>query len=55
MELKWLPNGVKFRYGLANTDFVEFGDSSKDFIDLEAQAGPKSVPKQDPKGKASGK
>ena len=23
MELKWFPNGVKFRYGLANTDFYE--------------------------------
>ena len=34
MELKWLPNGIKFRYGLANTDLVEFDDSIKDFIDL---------------------
>ena len=23
MELKLLPNGVKFRYGSANTDFYE--------------------------------
>ena len=55
---KLLPNNIKFRHGLANTDFIEFCDSFKDFIDffgmwgwiLEAQTGPKSVPK----GKAYG-
>ena len=48
-----LPNNIKFRYGLANTDFIEFCDSFNDFIDflgfegwiLEAQTDPKSVPK----------
>ena len=39
MELKWLPNEVKFRYGLANIDFVEFGGSFKDFIDFLGLGG----------------
>ena len=31
MELKWVPNGVTFRYGLANTDFYELIVSRPDF------------------------
>ena len=53
MELKWLPNGVNFRYGLPNTDLVEFADTLKDFIDflglgglsLEAKTITKSITK----------
>ena len=34
IELTWLPNGIKFRYELANIDFVEFDNCLEDWLDF---------------------